>query len=129
MDNFDSLKGKKKTENMFPIAPGNVIIVLILVAIIGLIIGMLSGLLTSLILGIGRKGFWKDALLGGIGTFVGLFSAYTVPWPEYTITTSSGIQETMSRFPYPFLVAYVVAAMLPIIRQTYRYKRSRLSSS
>jgi fructose-specific phosphotransferase system IIC component len=104
-------------------------IVITLVAALGVIIGMLSGLLTSLILRLGRKGFWKDALLGGIGTFIGLFAAYTVPWPEYTITSPSGMQETMSRFPYPFLVAYVVAAMLPIIRQTHRYKLSRLSRS
>jgi hypothetical protein len=118
---------------MFPIAPGFIIIALILVAIVGLIVGMLSGLLTSLILRLGRMGFWKDALLGGIGMFAGLIAAYTVPWPEYTVYTPIGgggeMRETLHRFPYPFLMAYVVAAMLPIVRQIYRLKRSRSSLS
>jgi hypothetical protein len=118
---------------MFPVAPEIVIIVMTLVAALGVLIGVLSGLLTSLILRLDRKGFWKDALLGGIATFVGLFAAYTVPWPEHIIYTPIGgggeMSEISYRFPYPFLVAYVFAAILPIMRQLYRLKRPKSSLS
>jgi hypothetical protein len=118
---------------MFPIAPGIIAITLIFVAVIGVTIGLISGVVTSLILRLGRKGFWKDGLLGGVGMLAGLIAAYTVPWPEYIVYTPNGgggeNQETMHIFPYPFLVAYIGAAILPIVRQLYRIKRSKSTLS
>lgn len=92
-----------------------------------MMIGTLAGFLISLAIRLGRKGLWKDAALGGVGMLVGLFASFTLPWPENTITTrlegGRVMQETTRHFPYPFPVAYVVAAMLPIAHHVYRLKR------
>jgi hypothetical protein len=114
---------------MFPLAPDIIMFELVIMTVIGMMFGMLAGFPTSVALRLGRKGIWKDAILGGIGLLVGLFAAFTLPWPENTTTTllsGGGVEQvTMRHFPHPFLVGNVFATIFPILRHLYRFSRSR----
>ena len=60
-------------------------------------------------------GLMKDALLGLLGLFIG-FIACVVVSPLNTITSNSG--------PNPYVFAFVGAALLPLLREVYRFKYS-----
>jgi uncharacterized membrane protein YeaQ/YmgE (transglycosylase-associated protein family) len=101
----------------------------IAIAVIGMLIGLLTGWLSSIILKLHVGGFLKNALLGGLGSTIGFFASNNVPWPRNTVSTSLGdhgvARITMNRFQYPEIVAFIVAALFPIVRQIYRLRRSR----
>src|SRR6266436_2766479 len=111
---------------MFPIAPQVVVFFWAAAAVAGMVIGLLCGLLFARILKLNRTGIWKDALLGGIGVFVGFIAAIRMPWPENTVTAvmSDGkvVRTTMNQFQHPFLVAFIFAAVLPTLHQFYRLR-------
>lgn len=110
---------------MFPVGPEFVAIALFIACTIGALFGALCGLICSLLLRLDLRGIWKDALLGVVAVPAALFLVFVIPWPENTINTEIGgggqMQETMSRFQHPFLAAFVLAALLPALRQLYRY--------
>jgi hypothetical protein len=112
---------------MFPIATGAIVFFGVAAAVAGMVTGLLCGFLFARILKLNNTGIWKDALLGGIGVFVGFFLTISMPWPENTITTiqSDGkvMQSTMHQFRHPFLVAYIFAALLPALHQLYRLRQ------
>jgi hypothetical protein len=114
---------------VFPIAPQAVVLFWAAAAVVGMVIGLLCGFLLARVLKLEKTGIWKDALLGGIGVFVGFIAAIKMPWPENTITTvaSDGrvVQTTMNQFQHPFVVAYIFAAVLPALHQLCRLRQQR----
>jgi hypothetical protein len=121
--------GQPRNSKMFPVAPIIVVIVFGGACVIGAVFGVLSGLLSAVILRLGLRGAWKDALLGAIAVPIGFFLAVITPLPQYTIYTPIGgggeMEETVSRFQHPFLAAFILAAILPALRNLYRLRQSR----
>jgi len=113
---------------MFPIVPQVVVLFWAAAALGGMVIGLVCGFLFARILKLKRAHIWKDALLGGVGVFVGFVATIEMPWPENTVTTVMGdgnvLHTTMNQFQHPFLVAYIFAALLPIFHQLYRLRQS-----
>ena len=114
---------------MFPLSPIVVIIYLIAYAIFGMAIGALSGWLTSLITKCGPRGVLKDVFLGSLGYLAGLLGCALMPWPENTISEplegGGTMTSTMNAYQHPERVAIVMAALLPLLHELYRFKRAR----
>lgn len=112
---------------MFQIAPEIIVLAISTMSFVGAVIGLSSGIVTSLILKVGLRGVWKDALLGAIAVPIGLVLVYIIPWPENTvrrpIAGGSEMETTMKTFQHPLAVAFVLALMLPILHNAYRYRR------
>jgi hypothetical protein len=100
----------------------------VLVAVVGMLIGFLTGFFISFFLKLRVRALLKDALLGAVGSTMGFFVSSNMPWSRNTITESirdHGVaQITMNRFQYPEIVAFSLAAILPILRQLYRLRHS-----
>jgi uncharacterized membrane protein YjjB (DUF3815 family) len=99
------------------------------IAVVGLLIGSFTGFLISIVLKPHVRTLLKDALLGALGSTIGFFVSDNMPWPRNTVTTSIGdhgvSQITMNRFQYPEIVAFAVAALLPVLHQLfYRFRHS-----
>jgi hypothetical protein len=107
------------------------IIVLIMYAIGGMAIGALSGRLTSLITRCGPTGIWMDALLGSGGFLAGLVVAVFMPWHENTISEQleggTTITTTTNTYQHPQRIAIVMAVLLPLLHELYRFWRMRIS--
>ena len=114
---------------MFPIATGAIVFFWVAATLAGMVTGLICGSLLARVLKIDLIGMWKDALLGGIGVFLGFFLTINMPWPENTITTiqrdGKVMQSTMHQFQHPFFVAYLFAAILPALHQLYRLRQGR----
>ncbi len=111
---------------MFPIATGVIVFFWVAAVLAGMVTGLISGSLLARVLKINLKGIWKDALLGGIGVFVGYLLTISMPWPENTITTDQS-RTTMHQFQHPFFVGYAFAAAFPALHQLYRLRQFRKS--
>ncbi len=98
----------------------------VVIAVVGLLIGLLSGFLSSVVLKPHVRALLKDGLLGALGSTIGFFVSDNMPWPRNTVTTSIGdhgvSQITMNRFQHPEMVAFAVAALVPVFRQLYRFR-------
>lgn len=105
------------------------IINLIAYAMEGMAIGALCGWLASLTLKCGPRGLWRDALLGAFGYLAGLTGCALMPWPRNTVTErlSSGVivSTTMHRYQHPMRIAMIVALLLPLLHELYRFKQAR----
>jgi hypothetical protein len=105
------------------------IINLIVYAMEGVAMGALCGWLASLALKCGPRGLWRDALLGAFGYLAGLTGCALTPWPENTVTErlSSGVivSTTMHRYQHPMRIAMIVALLLPLLHELYRFKQAR----
>jgi hypothetical protein len=114
---------------LFPIAPEIVVFSMVAVSLIGAVLGVLSGLLSSLILKLSLRGTWKDAVLGAVAVPIGFALVFITPWPENTARRPIGggveMTETTRMFPHPLLFAYILAAILPVLRNLYRFRRAR----
>jgi uncharacterized membrane protein YeaQ/YmgE (transglycosylase-associated protein family) len=116
---------------VFPVSPAATIVNLLGYAIFGMAIGALSGWLTSLITKCGPQGVWKDAFLGLFGYFAGLFGSLLMPWPQNTISEhlegGGTVTSTMNSYQHPERVAIVMAVLLPLLHELYRFKRGRMN--
>lgn len=114
---------------LFGVAWGFLIIVFTITALIGAIVGACSGFLMALVMRLGYGDKWKDALLGGFGSLTGWFGAIFLPWQQWTvhrpIVGGGEMTETTSAFPHPFLAAWVVAALLPVLRGFWNFAKSK----
>ena len=114
---------------MFPVPPTLVVIRLVLYAIAGMAIGALSGWLVSLITKCGPKGALRDAFLGSFGFLAGLIGCIFVPWPTNTVVEQleggGSVATTMNTYQHPERVAIVVAVLLPLLHEVYRFRRAR----
>ncbi len=96
---------------------------------IGMAIGAFTGLLVSLITRCGVRALWKDGLLGSVGYVVGFIGCIFMPWPRNTITYQmeggTTVTSTMNMYQHPERVAVLVAILLPLLNELYRWKRRR----
>jgi hypothetical protein len=121
--------GESYDIRVFPIPLFVVIIMLMLFAIIGAAVGALSGKLGSLITKCGPQGVSKDALLGSLGFLAGFFGSVFMPFPRNTIVQrlpgGGTVETSMNSYQHPGRVAFVVAFLLPLLYELYRFKRTR----
>ena len=114
---------------MFPIPFIVVVFGLVLCAIAGMGIGALSGWLISLITKCGPKGVFKDMFLGSFGFLAGFIGCVFVPWPSNTVVEhlegGGAVATTMSSYQHPERAAIVMAFLLPLLHELYRFKRAR----
>jgi uncharacterized membrane protein YeaQ/YmgE (transglycosylase-associated protein family) len=111
------------------VPPLLVIFYLIAYVLAGMALGALSGWLTSLMTKCGRQGLLKDVLLGSCGYLVGLLGCIYMPWPRNTVVEQleggGSVATTMNTYQHPVRVAVVVAVLLPVFHELYRFKRKR----
>jgi hypothetical protein len=116
---------------VFQVSPVAAIIILLAYAMFGMAIGALSGWLTSLITKCGPQGVWKDVFFGSFGYLAGLFGCLLLPWPQNTISEhldgGGTMTSTMNRYQHPERVAIVIAVLLPLLHELYRFKRKRIN--
>lgn len=114
---------------MLPVPVIVVILTLVLYAIGGMVIGALSGWLASLITKCGQKAVVRDGFLGSLGFFVGFIGCALIPWPSNTVVErlkgGGTVATTMSRYQHPERVAIVMAVLLPLLHELYRFKCAR----
>jgi uncharacterized membrane protein YeaQ/YmgE (transglycosylase-associated protein family) len=118
---------------VFPVAPFVVIIGLVLYAIAGMAIGALIGWLAASITKRGpQKGILQDAFLGSFGFLAGFIGCIFMPWPRNTVVKDLGgggsVATTMNTYQHPERVATVIAVLLPLLYELYRFKRARTHS-
>jgi len=97
---------------VFPVPKGVVVIFLLGDALLGMATGALVGTVACLCMRLRTFGLLGDALLGSLGFFVGFMTCIVVS-PLNTITSNSG--------PNPYAFAFVGAALLPFLREVYRF--------
>ena len=106
-----------------------VILYLVLCAVAGMAIGALSGWLISLITKCGPKVFLRNIFLGSFGFLAGFIGCIFMPWPTNTVVEhlegGGTVASTMSRYQHPERVAIVMAVLLPLLHELYRFKRAR----
>ena len=114
---------------MFPVSPIVVIFYLIVYALAGMALGALSGWLASLITKCGRQGIVKDVFLGSFGYLAGFIGCIFMPWPRNTVVEQleggGSVATTMNTYQHPERVAIVMAVLLPLLHELYRFKRTR----
>jgi uncharacterized membrane protein YeaQ/YmgE (transglycosylase-associated protein family) len=120
---------KRYYVSVFPISPVVVILYLMAYAVAGMAIGTLSGWLCSLMTKSGTQGILKDAFLGSFGYLAGFIGCIFMPWPRNTVVErlqgGGSVATTMNAYQHPERVAIVVAVLLPLLHELYRFKRTR----
>ena len=101
---------------MFPIPWSAAVLFLVVGALVATVVGTLTGALASLCLRLPMRGVLKaDSLLGVLGFIVGMATLILVrPLGLFFI----------NRFVDPYFVAWIVAALLPLVRELLRFGRS-----
>jgi membrane associated rhomboid family serine protease len=97
--------------------------------IVGIAAGLFVGLFASLFSKTEIRSLIKDGLLGSFGSLAGLMGTMLTPWPRNTITyRANGVIETITTngYHHPERVAVVVAFLLPLLHELYRFNRSRI---
>ena len=116
---------------MFPVSHAVVIFYLMVYAVAGMAIGALSGWLCSLITRCGPQGVWRDAFLGSFGYLAGFIGCIFMPWPRNTVVErlegGGSVATTMDAYQHPERLAIVMAVLLPLLYELYRFKRTRSS--
>ncbi len=113
---------------MFPVSGVVVAEFLIVYALTGAAVGALVGFTLSFWLRLGAQSIWKDTLLGALGFVVGFVTSAVVPWPKNTIVyyaNGTQVTSTINRFQHPYLVALMLAILLPLANELYRSSRLR----
>ena len=125
-------RGRRYHIPVFPVPVTFVIFALVLCATAGMAIGALSGFLTSLVTKCGPKGVFRNIFLGSLGFLVGFIGCILVPWPSNTLVEplegGGTVATTMARYQHPERVAIVVAVLLPVLHEMYRFKRVRANT-
>jgi hypothetical protein len=118
---------------MFPVPPIVYVVFVLLYCASGLAIGAACGRLVSFASRSHRSKTLHDSSLGLLGFWIGFFGAIYMPWHENTVTERlavGGIETTtMNSYQHPVRIAIVVAALLPILYEIYRFRRARKQRS
>ena len=101
---------------MFSVPNSVVVIFLFVDALLGMATGALICTIACLCMRLQIRGILKDALLGVLGFFIGFITCVAVS-PLNTVTSNAG--------PNPNVFAFAGAAVLPLLREVYRFKHSR----
>ncbi len=114
---------------MLPVPSIVYVIFLLLYSVAGLATGAACGWLVSLGLKGHRSKIWQDSLLGFLGFMGGFIGTIYMPWHENTVTerlTGGGtVTTTMSSYQHPLQIAVVLAVLLPILYELYRFRLER----
>jgi hypothetical protein len=112
---------------MIPVSPVAGVVVFIGFAIFAMAIGALTGWPAWLTTKGGPGGLWIDLFLGSFGFLAGLLGSILMPWPRNPVyeKLDSGVTmaSTMNRYQHPKRVAIVMAVLLPLRHELYRFKR------
>jgi uncharacterized membrane protein YeaQ/YmgE (transglycosylase-associated protein family) len=99
---------------------------LIFCILAGMAIGALTGYLASLVMKCEQRKLLKDAFLGSLGFLVGFYACVFLPWHQNTISYylegGTKVTSTMNIYQHPERVAVVVAVLLPLLYELYRFK-------
>jgi len=114
---------------VFQVPPILIVFGYVVIAVPGSIIGVLSGMPASRIFRLRMQGITKDAFLGAIGSVAAVIACAVVPWPRNTTSEPLGaglrVETTMNRFQHPYLLATLVAVMIPALHQFIRFRKAR----
>lgn len=114
---------------MFPIGWPVAAFFFLLHALAGAAIGALTGLLLSLTTRRTARAFLRHGFLGVIGYFIGFLGCIFTPWPENTITYrlegGALVTETANIYQHPERVAIIVAILLPLLNELYRWRKQK----
>jgi hypothetical protein len=111
-----------------PVSVGMWVYLTVMATLTGMAIGVVSGRLACLVLRLSWCGALWDASLGAVGFVGGFVGSVLMPWPRNTITYKLGdtvVSSTMNSYQHPYRVALVLAVLLPVLREFYRWQRSR----
>jgi len=112
---------------VLPILWPIVALALFVLVVIGITIGTLTGLFVSMAIRNERRGVWKNAALGVVGTFAGFMLPFLFIGrhyhAEYYIENGKAVARTSFDDLHPWLFAFSGAMLLPIIREAYRRMR------
>jgi hypothetical protein len=101
---------------VFPIGWPIAVLFVVFGAFVGTAAGALTGALASFCFRLPMQGVLKrDSLLGLLGFIVGMAALILVPPLGLFF---------IKRFVDPYLVAWIVAALLPLVRELHRFRRS-----
>jgi len=118
---------------MLPASPILLVISLIGNAIEGMVIGVLIGWLTSLATRIRPKRPYMDALIGALGSLIGMIGISLMPWHPNTVSyvTKNGVTVTTTAnfYQHPERVAATVATILPLLFELNRLREARRSQA
>jgi len=104
---------------VFPVSPALAAYFEIVEIIVAMATGAVTGVLASFCLRLQIRGVWKDALLGLLGFL--LFAAVDIFSPLRYFLTNRNVD--------PINLSLAGAVLLPLLRELFRFKRSRSSSS
>jgi hypothetical protein len=119
---------------MLPDSPVLLVLGVISYTLIGMGIGILSGRLTAIIVNRSWKECFRlgrvcwDALAGSVGLVGTVIILSLLPWRNtifYDLPGGVHVTSTMSRYQYPFHIAYPVAFILPVLLELDRFRLSR----
>ena len=117
---------------MFPLPWPIVVFYLLAYALAGMTIGVLTGWLISRMTGSKTRTLLKDGFLGSFGYLAGIFGCLFMPWPRNTISYrlegGTVVTSTMNTYQHPERVAFVVAILLPLLNELYRWRKAKRSS-
>jgi membrane associated rhomboid family serine protease len=112
---------------VFPISTTIVVMYCIGLAVVGAAIGAFIGLIAPVVSKPGPTWILKDAFLGASGMLAGWFGC--VLMSSRRITTSYALEGgrivVTSTMKHPEGAAVVVAVLLPIVHELYRFRRAR----
>jgi uncharacterized membrane protein YeaQ/YmgE (transglycosylase-associated protein family) len=118
---------------VFPVSPVVVAVFLVVYSLVGMAIGALTGWLASLVTKSGPKWILNDALLGSIGFLAAFIGCMFIPWPSNTVVEQleggGTVATTMSRYQHPERVAIVMAVLLPLLHEVYRFARAHTDAT
>jgi hypothetical protein len=119
-------------DGMFPAPWFVVAFYLAAYAVVGMAIGAITAWLVFLLTRAGRPRLLKDALLGSFGSLAGFIGCISMPWPRNTVVTQldggGSVATTMNTYQHPERVAIVIAIVLPLLHELYRWRRHNAAS-
>ena len=101
-------------------------------AVVGMAIGAITGWLVSRLTRSVRQKLLKDALLGSFGYLAGFIGCIFMPWPRNTVVKQldggGSVATTMNTYQHPERVAIVIAILLPLLQELYRWRKRNAES-
>lgn len=96
---------------------------------VGFVVGALNGVLVCLALRLKLRvqEIAIDGGLGSLGFLSGFFLVLLIPWrntASYDVGTTV-VSSTMNHYQHPFLVAYLAAMLVPMVREVQRFRALR----
>jgi uncharacterized membrane protein YeaQ/YmgE (transglycosylase-associated protein family) len=91
----------------------------------GMAIGALTGWISSWALKCKPRRIFTDACLGSLGFLIGFIGTILVPYPNtisYRLKGGTQVTSTMGAYQHPERIAVVIAVLLPLFYELYRFR-------